>query len=829
MKAWVRRVFSVALLVYPRDFRDDYRASMTDHFTADDGGTAQALRTIGDVFATSISMRLENLWRDITYAVRMNMKAPLFTIVVIGAIALSIATNTVVFALLNAVLLKPLPYPDAGRLALIWDRAPQAGGQTFTTLSNGQLDAVARFTKTFASVTGAMSTDSVKSDDGTALSREEVMPNYFATLGIKPVLGVLSIAGNGSRDAVISASLWRRRFANDPHVLGAALHLDGVRYTIVGVAPESMLDPSFNSLSKDDVWTGMPKAPPGTDAQFPVFPIARLRAGVTWQQAQADITRVQHVAKGSGAPLPGSSYYTQPLDASILSSARSFLWMVFAAVTGVLLIACANVANLLLVRRAARAPEFSIRSAVGASGRRIAGQVFTETLLLAVTGAAIGLLAAWLALPWARTHIPGNFPRLASAGVDGPVLGYVCALVLGVTFVAGMLPTSRLRPVLIAVEVAIAFAMAVAFGLMLRSFVSMTGVDIGFAPGGLYVANVHPSRTTVFSIDVNAGQRESALKVVREVQAIPGVRGASLTTNAPFSNLFNMMFTFNKGWNGKGGLPIMMNATQVDASYFKVMHIPLVAGRLFQSADTTTKTPNVIVNQALARKYFPHGNAVGKTLGPPSERWRIIGVVGDTRNSLKSPPAPMLYMPFNGGFGPYFGVVIRTSHPVPSLAKDVSGILERANPTSVVSVASLQDKIADDAAGTRTSLDLLGALACIALLLGVSGIYSVVSYGTERRFHEIGIRMALGARRRDVIALAVKGAVLQGIIGIAAGVVLCAFTTRLMSDSLYRTAPLDPATLVGAAVVMAAFTALAALVPATRAALTPPSLTLRHE
>lgn len=847
MNAWGRRVFSLLMRAYPREFREHYEASMTDHLQTEEIGWRSAFRTGADVLSTSIGMRLENIWRDITYAVRMNAKAPLFTIVVLGTIALATATNTIAFALLNAVLLKPLPYANAGQLGFVWASNAKNNGEIFTTLANVQADALARGSKTIASLTYSLPWDTVSTDAGATLHRVQAKANYFSTLGVRPVLGRFLNDGFPAHQVVISSALWNSRFGAALSVLGQQLKLEGVAYTIVGVAPPGMLDPGPLGLERSDVWTKLPVFPVNTgDAvMFPVYPLVRLNDGVTWEAAQADITRLQHTLKGREAPFLGSTYHAGPLVDQLFSLARSFFSLVFAAVTGVLLIACANVANLLLARAAVREPEFTVRSAIGASSRRIASQVFTETLLLAAAGAAIGVAIASAALPLARAAVPGHLPRIETARIDAVVLLYVLALLVAVTLLTGMVPAykrsrkgrrdaaSRVRPVLVVVETAIAFALTTAFGVMLHSFVSMTSVPLGFDPNNVYVANVHPNHNTIFSASIAGApsQSESLSGIENHIRALPGVVDVAAATSAPFSNAFRMQLQLTGGWNGEqGGPPLQVTATQVGTSYFRVLGIPIIEGAGFTKADSSRNTGSVIVNQAFARMYFPHGQVVGKRIRMSPVSWHVVGVVADARNSFKDSPQPLLYLPFNGGFGPYFGVVIRTAHQVPNLAKDVTVVLKRASPgAGTVTVTSLPDLVAQDASGMKTSLELLGALAAVALILALFGIYGVVAYGTERRFHEIGIRMAVGARPWNIVSIIVGSSLVQAMIGVACGLVLCALTTQLLATQLYKTSPLDPPALIAVAAVLLACTACASIIPAWRAAFMRPSETLRYE
>jgi putative ABC transport system permease protein len=839
----MRRLFSLTLLAYPREFRDEYRASMSDHFASE----AQEFgpRSIAESLLTGISMRVENVWRDVVYAVRMNVKAPLYTVVIVAAIALAIATNTVVFALLDAVLLKPLPYANPQQLGLVYQNLQHGKSQAVQMITSAQANAILRASRSFADVTTAGG-QGTETSDGAPLKTNPVQNNYFSVLGVRPVVGTLFTKQSSPRDVVISYDLWSKRYDKDPRVVGKRLRLGDAEYSIVGVAPPGMLDPMYGNLVQSDAWTILPH-PKGGNV-FGVFATGRLKDGVTWQAAQADIARIQRNLKGPAAPFPMSDYATAPLSQTILGNASAFLWMVFAAVTGVLLIACANVANLLLVRASVREGEFAVRSAIGASSRRIASQVLTEALVLAAAGAAIGLGGAWAALPWAKTIVPGNVPRLQEAHVDLSVVLYVCGLLVLVTLVTGMLPAyrpkqkrvrdsaARLRAVLVVVEVAIAFAMSTGFGLMLQSFVSLTSQALGFSPHGVYAATIVYERSMVFSPQLTAVHPETVRSMLQKIRAIPGVQDAAVSTSIPFQNSFNFLFLLPKGWNGdQATAQTPMSAVDVGETFFHLMRIPVLAGHAFVPADySNANTTSAIVNKAFAQAYYPNRSPIGKLIPLPSGNkgrgWRIVGVVGNTRTLLKIAPQPLIYLPYNGGMGPFYGFAIRTAKPVPNLTSQVQAIVKRAQTApATVKVDALDDLIAKDASSTRTTLNLLGALAAVALLLGLCGVYSVVAYGTERRFHEIGIRMAVGARARNIVSLILGSALLQAVAGIAAGVVLCAFTTRLLQEQLYQTSPLDAGTLIAAAGVLVACTALAALLPACRAAFSRPVSTLRYE
>ncbi len=361
----------------------------------------------------------------------------------------------------------------------------------------------------------------------------------------------------------------------------------------------------------------------------------------------------------------------------------------------------------------------------------------------------------------------------------------------------------------------------------------MTSVPLGFSSQNVYVANIRPNRDTMFTMRMPPQPHTSAdQEILRRIRAIPGVLDATAATSVPFQNAFQMNIAISAGWNGEqNGPPLMVGAAQVGPSYFRLLRIPVLAGRGFVPADFSENTGSIAVNETFARKYFPQGSPVGRRVRVgPQETWNVVALVGDTRSSFKQEPQPTVYLPFNGGFGPYFGIAIRTSGPLPGLAKDITSVITTSDPgTGAVDVFSLQDLIAQDAADTRTGMELLGVLAGVALLLALCGIYSVVAYATQRRSHEIGIRVAVGARPGNIVVSILNAALVQGAFGVAVGLLLFAFTARLLAAELYKTAPLDPLALGVVIALMIVCAVAAALLPALRAMRVQPASALRYE
>ena len=871
-----RALLGLLLFAYPSEFRREYRAQILSDLEEGGDGASEALRAGWDVLAGGIAMRAESLWRDLRYAARSLWRAPLFTFVVVGTLALAIAANAVVFSILDAVVLQPLPYANTSRLALLWSVTPAgAPPGSIGAVSMPVVRALAHDTKTFAGVAGSSLAMAKIRVDGVASSAREmqVTRNYFDVLGIRPELGRFFVQRGSlarSRALVISEKLWRRDYAGSADVLGKPLAVKGKTYTIIGVAPGGMLDPTVGSLGTSDLWTVMPrnggnevtfsffsskrKVPqPPAKREFSVFPIVRVRSGVSMRAAQADANRVAGgLERESHAPGTSLHLRVQRLSDAVFHTSRQLLFIIFAAVVGILLIACANVANLLLARGDARAGELAIRTSLGASARQVSVQLLTELSLLAVTGAFIGVVTAWAVLPAALALMPANLPRLDSTHIDDAALLYVAFLVILVTVLAGLAPAfsrarakpadalraagknrleggSHLRVLLVATEVAIAFTLVVCSGLLLRSLVTLSNVSIGFDARGLHVVSLAPLAANG---PPGPGEALQAQRLAQRLRALPGVSGASIATMVPFDHTVTMTGVVQI--QGRPAAPAnrfnpqqMSAFTEISPGYLVLMHIPVLRGRGFTKDDHPSE-PIVLVNEAFVKRFFPGGDALGQRLIFGRKALQIVGIVGDTRDSLTQAPHPLVYQVFDGGM-PFSQIVLRTRRDA-TLARDVLATVKRLSPGSTpVEVQSLQQMVMAGAARTRSSLELLGMLAGIALLLALAGIYSVVSYSAQRRYHEIGIRMALGARPVGVMARVVGGAVVQSAIGIAAGIVVAAFATRALESRLFETSPLDPATFAAVVALLLGCTALAAFVPAWRASRVDPTVSLRYE
>lgn len=861
MKGAARALLTAALRTYPRDFREAYREQIFSD--AAEFGPGAELHIAWDAFVAGMAMRFDGVARDLQYALRTLRRSPLFTAVVTATLAIAIAANTIVFSLLNAVLLAPLPYAHPESLALGWglpSRSLAAAGMSPVPLAAVH---ALRNDRLFNAAAGYLpAKSSILTPAGSAeVPSLKVTANYFSVLGVEPKAGRFFSARDSGRqaEAVISDRLWRERFDGSPSVVGSFIRVDGKPLRVIGVAQRGLLDPIPGDLQADDLWTllsnaggntvtfktssegsGGPPVPPAEEQPVMAFPLLRLAPGISAAAASAELERVTNNVDGKTGGL-STGNRVERVRTAIFGSWRLLLWIVYGAVVGVLLIACANVANLLLARSSARGEEFAIRTALGAAPRRVAQQLLTETFVLALFGAGAGVAAAYVLLPWTRSLLPATIPRLRDASVSAPVLGYTALLVLAVTVLAGSVPAlarrrraagrtalasgAAIRAVLAAVQIAIAFTLTVGAGLLLQSFERLTSTNIGFDPHHLYAAP--------FLLTGNAQAMLPPAQTRDRLRAVPGVTGAAIATMVPFSNALVMVGHVNLHGRTSDAAPSPMHDAHsadgnwVSPNFFRLIGTRTIAGRIFSASSPAT---DVVVNEAFVRRFLRGARPLGvhfEWLGDPAT---IVGVVGDTKNSLTAPGFPTVYRRQADGPAslPFYQIVLRTNRHDPQLASDIRRALgpRAATMDRVVSIASAVD---EDSVGVRTSLTLLGTLAAAALVLALAGIYAIVAYATRRRYHEFGIRFALGATPARVVGNVITAAALQSLIGVAAGIVLAGYATRFLADRLYQTSPLNPASYVGAALLLIACAGIAALVPAWRAARLDPAATLRYE
>jgi putative ABC transport system permease protein len=796
------------------------------------------------------------LFDDLRYALRSFARAPVFTGVAVATLALGIGANTAVFSVINTLLIRPLPYADPGRLVIVWEVNPAGKDNSGSPGNFLHWREMATSFDDMAAVSLTFRTTLSGDGEPEELPLQYVSAAAFTILGVSPEIGRTFTAGEdqpgSSRVVVLSDAVWRRRFGADPDVVNRTIHLNGDLFTVVGVMP-----PGFSILDKTvQVWepTGF-----SADARTPrgrwLHVIARLKRDTTIERAQQDMNRVQaEMIRLFPAFNTEWTVRVRSLRDELTRKARPALFVLLSAVGFVLLIACANVSNLLLARATTRRRELAVRAALGADRRRILGQMFVESSVLAAAGAATGLLLARWAVALIRTDLAAHLPvaRLEAVTIDGTVLGFVaaaaalCALIFGVlpalsaTGVAltGVLKDGgraatgsrggRARSVLVVLETALALVLLVGAGLLVRSFVALMRVDAGF----------DPSRTITMKITVPTSKNREARqffdRLYSQIDALPGVQAAGGVSFLPLNGL-GAATDFSipgRPMAAYGERPVA-DVRVVTHDYFKAMGIPLLRGRLFDSRDVTSPH-HVIISASLARTFFPNEDPIGKSIAidwtdrDPDE---IVGIVGDVHQlTLDDEIRATTYWPPSRFAYPWNTVVIRTAADPVRIVPEVAALVRQYDATiALADVRTMDDVTSISAAEHRLTMLLLSAFAGLALLLAAVGIYGVISYSVSERTHEIGIRMALGAARPVVLRMVLRQALTLAGLGVAAGAVGAWLLTRFMTALLFGIRPSDPLTFLAVSALLTLVAAGAAWVPGTRATRVDPVIALRAE
>jgi len=816
---------------------------------------------------------MDSLIKDVRFGLRGLMKRPVFTAIAVITLALGIGANSAIFSVVNAVLLRPLPFKDPDRLMVLWERRDNAGRANLP-LSGHEYAAFKERTNVFEALTLIQPNgfNLTGRGDPVMVDVGEVSTEYFAIVGVPPLLGRTFAPGEdgngGAKVVVLGHKLWTERFGSDANVLNQTVRMNDQSYTVIGVMPALELIPDV--LVPIDLRGELRKV-----GKHSYQVIGRLKPGVTLDQAQAEVA---HVAAQVEQEFPdanrGHGVQIVELHEVVTGAAQLPLLTLFGAVGFILLIACANVANLLLSRATTRQREMAIRTALGASRWRLIRQTLTESLLLGIFGGGVGLLAAvWLVTLLSKITAV-NIPRLDKISIDNRVLLATFGFSILTGLLTGIAPAwrnseprlyqwikegmrgsfnpgrRRISSALVVIEVALAVVLLVGGGLMLKSFVQLVRVDPGFQPNQVLRLDF-----ALPGLKYREPQRQVAFynELLARLQTLPGVESAGATTNTPLGPAEN--------WSGFAieGRPDPPQGNQQQAAmrtvsddYFRTMQIPLRKGRFFNSSDARVAlplvrwfeqqpfperynepqaAPAVIINETMARLYWPNEDPIGKRMRIVWSPWiTIVGVVGDVHHTgLNTPPNPEMYLSQLQEPQDAMAVLARTTGDPLQLAAAAREQVKAMDKDLPVRVTTMDQLFANSVAGQRFNTSLLGIFAVVALLLAMIGVFGVINYSVAQRTHELGIRIALGAQRRDVFKLVVGQGLLLALVGVGVGVAGAVGLTHLIAGLLFGVSPTDGPTFVVVSLIVTAVAFLACYLPARRATRVDPLIALRYE
>ncbi|MBV9619240.1 MAG: ABC transporter permease [Verrucomicrobia bacterium] len=821
---------------------------------------------------------------EIKVALRGLAKSPGFTVIAIATLALAIGANSAVFSLINALLVRPLPYQQPSRIALIWEQFKTQGLERIPCSPPEYLD----LEKEFQSGTGLAAftyqTFNVGGGDvPERISGATVTSSLFPLLGVEPIKGrtfAREEQGQGHDDMiVISERLWKRRFNSDPTLIGKPLLLNGRQYTVIGIMPAKFEFPiplfgvqGNQFAERVDIWKPVAFTPKELNdrGNRSYGLITRLKPGVSPNRAQAELDKiisnwVQTYRDNYSGGGFGARIY--PLQDQVVGGMRTGLAILLGAVVCVLLIASANLATMLLARASARERELAIRVALGAGRWRLLRQILIESVLLALAGASGGIVLSIWGLEFLKQIGARTVPRLAEVNVDFVVLTVTAVVAVGTGILFGLIPAfasakpeltevlkeggrssttgvrrNQIRNLLVIGEVALALVLLVGAGLLLKSYSRVENIDPGFDRTNVLTAEIdlpQPKYPARGSAGYNHGEAITNFwnEALRRVRQLPGVEAAAATLVLPLSgsNTDSSFAIEGRPVGQKEPTPDEELRT-VSPDYFRVLKTPLLRGRVFTESDNADAPLVVIINDALARKYWAGEEALGKRITfsdprKPDVKWRtIVGIVRSIRHrGLEVDPAPEYYLPLGQDPEPSMVLTVRSAQDPRSLASAIRREIQSIDPDQpMANVRTLEVVTADSVAPRRMSMVLLGAFAGIALLLASVGIYGVISYLVVQRTHEIGVRMALGAQRHDVLRLVVGHAAKLVGIGTVIGLLLALFSTRALSALLYSVGTFDVATFVFVTLALATVALSASYIPALRATRADPMIALSH-
>ncbi len=811
---------------------------------------------------------IQDFAQDLRYGVRMLRESPGFTAVAVLTLALGIGANTAIFSIVDAVLLRALPYPDPNQLVLMFD-VPLKQPDALSGISYRDFTDCRGQNRMFTEMAGNAFHDLTLTGAGepTIVNTADVTPEIFPLLNAKPLAGRTLLPEDGKQGAapvaVLGENLWRSRFGSNPALIGQSIALDMRSFTVVGVLPASFRYP--DGAPRQDVWISVVQDPlfgpltsqPGVRL---LGVMGRLKPGVSVAQAQAEMNTLSaRLAKEFPAEDSGLAIQIKPYRQVVVGNVKSALLILLSAVGLVLLIACANIANLLLSRATSRGREIAVRIALGAGRARIVRQLLTENALLGLIGGVAGvLLAAWGV--WSlQSFLPSDLVRISSIHVGGSVLAFALLLSLAAALAFGLAPAllatpsnlqtnikeggertgqrggQLVRSFLAIAEISLAMVLLVAGGLLIRSFALVTSVNPGFDP-----TNVTEAEVSLPQFQYSTPQQWTAFsnELLARLHAQPGLQDSALAAPLPMDRQGQAPLQFSIVGNPPlpRGKSTSADYATVSPDYFRVMRIPLLRGRFFSEQDSPSNPNAAIISETLARRYFPNQDPIGRQMRfgfPPNSNVsrEIVGVVGAVRDvALSQKPTPMMYVPF--AQAPLYGgeVVVRSSLSASSVAAAIRQAVHSIDKDlPVTDVESFPDALGQSISQERFRTFLLASFSAIALVLAAVGIFGVISYSASQRRHEIGIRMALGAQQRDVLRLILGQGAKLALVGLGVGVVFAFLLTRLMASLLYSVSATDPLTFGAVGILLLGVAVIACYIPARRAMRVDPMVALRYQ
>jgi putative ABC transport system permease protein len=806
--------------------------------------------------------------QDLKYSLRMLAKSPAFTAVAVLTLALGIGANTAIFSLINMVLLRPLPYGNPEQLINISAANPEKG-LTGIAVSYTKLQHLQQQTRTLESVGAfySLSLNLVGRGEPEQINGNRVNAEFFRVLGISPALGRSFLPAEdrigGADVVVLSDTFWHSHFNGDPAVIGRSMSLDGKSTTIIGILPPTFRFPFQQPES--DVWLprvfdilGLRPEQLRSGAGY-LFIVARLKPGETFAHAQAEVNTINQsyaLAFPGNADSGKLALTMTSLENNLVGSVRPSLIVLLVAVGFVLLIACANVASLLMARATAREKEVAIRQALGASRGRLARQLLTESLVLSFLGGTLGVIVAPWCLPLLRLGAPGTVPRLEEVRVDGIVLLFSIALCLFTGVAFGVVPAlqvsrrdlhetlkeggrgssessrgGRTRRLMVIAEVAVALMLVTGAGLLIKSFVHLLQVNPGFDSRGV---TTFPINLPTTRYATGAQRAEFFRQALERIHALPNIKYAGVVSFLPLAGPIRYVFFCAEGQVCQGiGKDPLIALRQASPGFFETMRIPLLRGRTFTERDIAGAPLVVIINQTVADRYFTHQDPIGKTLQNSRDMipLEIIGVVADVKfSSLSTPKFEEMYLPYQQSPWMAMTIVVRSNSAAQPVVSAVRERITELDPDlPLAGIQPMEKIVSASIAQPRLITGLVGAFAGFALLLAAVGIYGVMAYSVSQRSHEMGIRMALGAAPRDIFRLVVGQGMRLVLVGIGLGFLASLALTRLLSSLLFATSANDPITLAAVALILVAVALAACYIPSRRATRVDPLIALRYE